>query len=117
MTLAFLKDLEQNVDSARVRSVLHRNMQDAAAALAIRRLDDAVAAYRDATGRAPATLQELTAAGIVDAIPRDPFGGHFELDEEGEVRSSTGRTPGRAHTSRFRERALEGKSGAELLGF
>lgn len=116
-TIAFLKDLEQNVDSDRVRKVLHRNLEDAAAAVAIQRLEDAVAAHRRATGRAPRKLEDLVAGGFVDAIPRDPFGGHFEIGDDDAVRSSTGRTPSRTHTSRFRERALEGKSGAALLGF
>jgi tetratricopeptide (TPR) repeat protein len=45
-----------------------------------RRLDAAVAAYRAATGRAPARFEELVAAGALDRLPGpDPFGGRFEL--------------------------------------
>ncbi len=115
-TMQFLRDLEQNVDSQRVRDVLHRNMAEAAAAAAIRRLEEAVAAYRSAKGHTPASLDELVAAGFIQAVPHDPFGGRFEVDAEGKVASSTGKKPGTTHTSMIRERALQGNSGADLLG-
>jgi hypothetical protein len=114
--MAFLRDLEQNLDSEQVRRVIHRNMQESAAAVALRHLDSQIVAYTKATGRAPQTLNEMIDAGFLQEVPRDPMGGHFEIGSDGRARSSTGKTPGRSHVSKTRERALEGKHGADLLG-
>jgi tetratricopeptide (TPR) repeat protein len=44
------------------------------------RLDAAVEAYRNATGRAPSRFEELVAGGQLERLPGpDPFGGRFEL--------------------------------------
>ncbi|MCG3172689.1 MAG: hypothetical protein GMKNLPBB_00843 [Myxococcota bacterium] len=56
----------------------------------INRLDKLVAAFRQREGRAPLNLQELVAKGDLQQIPADPTGGQFELNEEGEVRSTVG---------------------------
>jgi hypothetical protein len=52
------------------------------------RLDDAVARFRAAHGRAPARIEALVDAGLVAAIPADPFGGRYHVDANGEVRST-----------------------------
>lgn len=53
-------------------------------------LEKAVAAYQTKVGRAPATLAELVEQGILHELPREPYGGTYELDQEsGAVRSST----------------------------
>lgn len=53
------------------------------------RLERAVARFREERGRAPFSLDEVVWAGLVDALPPDPFGGHYLWDAEaGEVRSS-----------------------------
>jgi len=114
-TMEFLADLEKNVDSANVRSVIARNMRESAAAAALEKIDAAVAAYRRSTGRTPTSVQELQVTGYLTSIPRDPFGGHFVIGKEGKAASSTGKEPGRTHLSEVRRRALEGKTGSGLL--
>jgi hypothetical protein len=114
-TLAFLRDLEQRVDSPQVREVLQRNLQETAAAAALENLDRAIAAYTQETGKPPRTLRAVVSAGFLTAIPSDPFGGVFEIGPDGKARSSTGKQPPKAHTSAIRERALEGKTGSELF--
>lgn len=51
-------------------------------------LDDAVARFREARGRAPARLDELVTAGLVAELPVEPFGGRYYLDPEASVHSS-----------------------------
>ncbi len=115
-SMRFLAELEQSVDSPSVRQVVRENVKEMALANILSRLDAAVAAYRERTGGIPASVEALVRAGDLDGVPPDPFGGHFEIDQQtGSVRSSSGKTPSRLHTSRFRERALAGKSGDELL--
>jgi tetratricopeptide (TPR) repeat protein len=51
-------------------------------------LDEAVARFKEASGRAPTRLEELVAAGLVEVVPREPFGGRYYLDADGSVHSS-----------------------------
>lgn len=48
-------------------------------------LEDAVIRFSESSGRAPATLEELVTAGILPALPEDPFGMPYALNEKGEV--------------------------------
>ena len=114
-TLAFLSDLDKNVDSPRVREVIGRNMREAAAARAINEINLAAAKYREMTGREPKSVEDLHQAGYLPGIPQDPFGGRFILGADG-AKSSTGEEPGKMHVSRVRKRALEGKRGDQLFG-
>lgn len=52
-------------------------------------LEQAVRGYQQKFGRAPANLQDLLSAGLVPAIPKDPYGGAFYLTNEGEVKSTS----------------------------
>jgi tetratricopeptide (TPR) repeat protein len=116
-SMLFLTELERSVDSPSVREVLRENRKELALASALQRLDDAIDAFRERSGDAPASVETLVRAGLLDRVPPDPFGGRFEIDPAtGKARSSTGKTPSRLHTSGYRQRALEGKFGAELLG-
>ena len=54
------------------------------------RLNGAVAEYGRRHGAGPASLNDLVTAGLIRALPDDPFGGHYYLDyETREVFSST----------------------------
>jgi tetratricopeptide (TPR) repeat protein len=69
------------------------------------RLERLVAAYRDLTGREPADLSELVKAGLLQALPVDPFGGRYVwVASAGEVQSS-------ANPFRFRVRAERHRPG------
>lgn len=53
-------------------------------------LEKAVVAYQTKVGRAPTKLTELVEHGIINELPREPYGGSYYLDQEsGAVRSST----------------------------
>jgi hypothetical protein len=41
--------------------------------------------FRERFGRPPAKLQELVENGLIQAIPADPFGFGFDLDEQGRI--------------------------------
>lgn len=114
--MAFLRDLEQNAESQQVRSVIQRNMQEAAAAATIDQVDRQIEAFTAAHGRPPQALKELVTAGLLREVPRDPLGGHLEIGPDGKAQSSTGKRPLRTHLSSVRARALEGRHGADLLG-
>lgn len=52
-------------------------------------LTKAVAAYTARSNAAPARLEVLVSAGLIDRIPADPLGGSFFIDPHGVVQSTT----------------------------
>ena len=114
-TLAFLAELERDVDSADLREVVREYMKETQLAADLKDLGAAVAAYQARTGNVPSTVEALVEAGVIAAVPGDPFGGRYVVDpDSGAVRSSTGREPSRLHRSRAREKAARGESVRDL---
>ena len=110
-TLAFLAELEHDVDSHEIRQVVRDNIQEARLAADLQHIVAAAAAYRERNGHNPQTVEALVDAGLLPAVPVDPFGGTYVIDQQsGAVRSSTGREPSRLHQSKLRERVLRGES-------
>lgn len=53
-------------------------------------LEKAVATFQSKIGRTPNTINELVEQGIISEIPRESYGGTYDLDQEsGAVRSSS----------------------------
>lgn len=59
------------------------------ALLAVKSIEDATKLYQRELGRQPATIAELLSLGFLTAIPEDPYGGKFYLDQNGKVRSTS----------------------------
>ena len=59
------------------------------ALLAVRTIEQAMARYRERYGQRPGHLGDLVARGLLPAIPVDPYGGTFYLDEQNRVRTSS----------------------------
>jgi len=59
------------------------------ALLAVKNIENATKAYKQRSGKAPATIEELATGGYLTSIPQDPYGGKFYLDQEGKVRSTS----------------------------
>lgn len=114
-TLAFLEEATGSIDSPEVRGVIEEQKREAYLARDLARLQAAVETYRERTGVLPFSLQALVDAGILDAIPAEPFDSFYELDPAtGAVRSASGRTPSALHESRIRQRAVRGESVRDL---
>ncbi len=96
-TLAFLSSLEKGSGATNLRSVIEKNLVETAAESAIVELNEAVDSYYRSAPEPLLTLERLVEAGVIDRIPRDPFGGRFILGTDGKVRSSTGMEPSRTH--------------------
>lgn len=73
------EDSRRAIEKLLLRATLER---DAAA------LERAAERYRERMGVPPSALEQLVRAGLVPAIPPDPFGGAYFLDEGGRVRST-----------------------------
>lgn len=112
ITLGFLRHLRESASSAEMRDVLDRSIVEAQAALDLERLGELASRYRAEQGRWPATVAAMVEAGLLRAVPPDPFGGSYEVDPgTGTVRSSTGRTPLALHASPVLREVSRGAGG------
>ncbi len=83
------EQLYQTSSNSMMRELAARNLQ----LLGLQQLCDALngvaARYAQQHGRAPQSLDELRNAGLIQSEPPDPLGGHFFIDQTGQVQSST----------------------------
>lgn len=86
LALEFIKFMQMRTTDRKLISLYETRKQALAAALT---LQDGVEEYRRKFGRAPSSLSDLTAKGLLKAIPADPYGGVFYLDEKAMVRSTS----------------------------
>jgi len=56
-------------------------------------IDRAIARFRAASGRAPERLEDLLAAGMLQAIPEDPFRGRYLIDRNGKAQAGAAPPP------------------------
>ncbi len=54
-----------------------------------RRIELARDRYREATGRVPLSVEQLHGEGYLDHPPVDPYGGHFYLEPDGKVATTS----------------------------
>jgi len=114
-TMEFLSGLQDDVDSADMRAVVAEHLQEAQLASHLQQIGIAAAAYREQTGTYPPTPEVLVEAGLLIAVPADPFGGQYQIDpQSGAVSSTSGRTPPRLYQSEVRQRVLRGEDAKDL---
>ncbi len=70
--------------------LMKRDMEKRLRALeAVHYLENAVLNFMARFNREPQNLEELIKAGLVETIPKDPYGGRFYLDEKAKVRTTS----------------------------
>lgn len=107
----FLLELRGSGGAGGMESIIDERLQDIELSEHVALLQDGVRRHRELLGRPPATLDDLIAAGIVEAIPAEPFGGAYVYDAAAdEVRSTSGRRPLRAYDSQRRRQVLSGQT-------
>ncbi len=85
--IIFLDTMTRGARDPQVKNVykLRREALDA-----VKIIEQALDSYRLKTGeRMPGSLEELVTIGILNALPADPYGGTFYLDDKGKVRSTS----------------------------
>lgn len=55
----------------------------------VHRIELARDRYREATGRVPLSVEQLHVDGYLDSPPVDPYGGHFYLEPDGKVATTS----------------------------
>lgn len=84
-SITFLEEMIKKTDDESMKKLFEKRV---AAFKAIFALEKAVDAYRIKFKTSPANLEELVKKKTIVEIPKDPYGGNFSLDSQGEVRSS-----------------------------
>lgn len=110
-TVAFLSELERNVDSADLREVVRQNLRDAQLRVGIDRATGALQTFRERHGYQPLVIEELVAEGLLDPALAHAQGDVLVIDHvTGTVRTASGRRPTRLHQSPMRQRLGRGES-------
>jgi hypothetical protein len=88
--LAFLDVRLRETPDPEMREVLASRRKEVIIERDLQLLERAVAVYRTQYRALPATLTDLVAAGALQALPQEPFGGDYRVDlKTGSVSSST----------------------------
>lgn len=86
--IRFLTHMIESSEDPESREALEAQLEQARLEQIALRLDEAVARFRERFLRLPFVIEELRFAGLVEAIPPDPYGGSWIIDEEGRTHSS-----------------------------
>jgi len=70
----------EGTDDPNVRTIAWNHVHDLRVEVDLATLREGIARFAAARGRRPARLEDLVAAGIVDALPVDPEGGAYAYD-------------------------------------
>lgn len=84
----FLEQVLAESHDPETRSAVESQLQQARLERDAARVDGAVRAWREHAVVGPLHLGQLVEAGLIPAIPADPFGGELYVDAEGTVRST-----------------------------
>lgn len=89
--IAYLEAFIKDASNPAVREKLQRRLH---ALQAVFVLEQGVVAFAKVHGRLPRDLNAVVAAGLIEAIPADPYGGIFQLDGAGKVYTTSKMTEG-----------------------
>lgn len=87
--LTFLEDMIRRAQSQAEKDALLERWKETRYELDFINIEQALEIFRSQKGVAPRELKELISAGIINALPNDPFGGYYFLDQAGQVQSSS----------------------------
>ncbi len=86
--IAFLTHLLDTTKDAESAKALERQLQQARLERAALGLDEAIARYRERFVLPPFSVEQLVATGLIAAVPPDPYGGSWVIDDESRVHST-----------------------------
>jgi hypothetical protein len=88
----FLEDLIQNTEDPNARKALGEKRKQAIISRDKRILEKAVAVFEKQHHRKPEALSEMVDKGVLNRLPKEPYGGHYLMDPAtGEIKTSSGK--------------------------
>lgn len=87
--IVFLTQVYAQTTDENMKQLLERRLKEAMVERDLQLLEEAIHRYRGRNKRIPERLEDLVGPGLLRALPREPFGGHYLYDPlTGTVRSS-----------------------------
>lgn len=85
--LEFLRGMRDRETDPRRKASLEERIRRVLVERDLQSLEAAIADYTSKVGAPPAKLADLVRRGMLDRIPEDPYGGRYQLTQDGGVRS------------------------------
>lgn len=85
----FLEEVIQRTQDGRLREALAVRLKEVILEREVRILEDAAKRFAQDYGRYPSRIDELVNAGIITQVPKEPFGGTYQVSQnDGSVQST-----------------------------
>jgi tetratricopeptide (TPR) repeat protein len=84
-----IASLYEQAGDGEVRQVLEQRLKEAIVERDLQVLEEAIRRYRDRYSKQPSQLEDIVAQGVLNALPRDPFGGQYLYDASTQAVSSS----------------------------
>jgi len=89
VAIDFLARMYEQTSDENIKHVLEQRLKEVVVERDLQLLDEAISRYRKLHKRVPERLEDLVGPGLLRALPREPFGGHYLYDPQTQaVRSS-----------------------------
>ena len=85
--------LENMIKSAKDKAVRQTYQLRRDSLQAVQKIEKAIEKYKRETGDQPLMIDALIRSGLLQAVPIDPYGGEFYLDDNGRVRTTSKLAP------------------------
>ncbi len=82
-------EMKENSGEKMMRDLAERKLQELTLRESCDVMNKAIEMFREKHGRPPETLQQLVSGGILVAVPTDPLGGKYFLDQEDVAQNTT----------------------------
>ena len=89
LAVQFLRGMLESATTESSRNALERSLRDAIFDRDRTVLSQLVADYRERYARFPVSVEELMTAGLLRAVPREPYGGEYRVDSQTGIVSGT----------------------------
>jgi len=87
--IELLSNLYDKTSDPSTKSLLGERLKRVTVERDLQLIEKAIVRYRQSQGGLPSRLEDLTASGILEKLPTEPYGGRYEYDfHSGSVRSS-----------------------------
>jgi tetratricopeptide (TPR) repeat protein len=86
LALAYVSSMEKSARNPSIKKLFQLRL---AALNEVNRIEQALASYAKDAGVTRTTIEELLKKGYLTSLPVDPYGGHFYIDDKGQVKSTS----------------------------
>ncbi|HEY4717336.1 MAG TPA: hypothetical protein VII00_09570 [bacterium] len=102
--LRFAEDAFNVERDPNIKKELERRIKELTVEKDLKLLNSSIEEFYKKSGKKPAKLEELIAAGILRVLPEEPFGGEYIINKQGIAQSTTYKGSLRIDTSKFSEK-------------